>query len=138
MALAEAEERVRRTNEQVREAVTEANKQVKEANERTKDAIERTEAAESKLRPTTFLDYLNKLQTIVDPSLVIETDSSARSSESVTDVTNKFYPRILRHWAEFPSLHERFRVISYQDCSNCRSVFEFVNIQDNFIPSEVR
>jgi hypothetical protein len=56
---------------------------------------------------STFLQYLHHLQTIIVPSLIVQDTPSHQSSGTVTDVSGKVYPRVLRRWDDFPGLHNR-------------------------------
>ncbi|KAK0701783.1 hypothetical protein B0T26DRAFT_744794 [Lasiosphaeria miniovina] len=59
------------------------------------------------MQDVTFQDYIRNLQTIIVPALIVEDDTTKRSSGSVTDVHSKVYPRTVRRWDEFPLLCEK-------------------------------
>ncbi|KAK0713949.1 hypothetical protein B0T26DRAFT_873957 [Lasiosphaeria miniovina] len=80
---------------------------MKRTNERTENANERANQAEAKDQPTTFLEYLHHLQTMVTPSLIIKNKTTAQSSGAATKVHGKVYPRALRRWDDFPSLCDK-------------------------------
>ncbi|KAK0703063.1 hypothetical protein B0T26DRAFT_756641 [Lasiosphaeria miniovina] len=57
------------------------------------------------MRDVTFQDYIRNLQTVIVPALIVEDDTTKRSTESVTDVHDeKDIVSFIRAYAERPTM----------------------------------
>ncbi|KAK0754569.1 hypothetical protein B0T18DRAFT_424936 [Schizothecium vesticola] len=113
----ELEREIASLQAQLIEATKRADEAAKRADEATKRAEEATKLAEqadnhetpaeTKLKRSTFLQYLDHLQTILVPSLTAEDKPSLPSSGPVADVCGNVHLRVLRRWGDFSYLHDR-------------------------------
>jgi len=140
-ALKQAEARAADADARVADAdarVADADARVAAADSRIAAAESRAGEAERQLQSTTFLEYLGQLQTTIDPQLVIEPKSSARSAVTATEVANRFYPRALCRWTEFPTLHDQQFDAFAHKFQDVRIFPSFAQIDGNDLSSESR
>jgi hypothetical protein len=77
------------------------------AEEQQQQAEQRVKEAEKRTQNTTFDECLIACQSYLQTALIVETDKSQTTKGTTTKITNKYHPKTLKHWAEYPDIQQQ-------------------------------
>jgi len=101
-----AEEAEQRAEEERRRA-EEERRRAEEERRRAEEERQRAEEADQRTQGTTFEESLKACHQHLHKALSIETDKRL-TTKGFTSPRNKFYPKSLRPWDDFPEIQQRF------------------------------
>jgi len=101
-----ADEERRRTDEE-HVCAKEERGRTKEAEKRADEEQRNRQEAESKIRFTTFEEYIYACHTLLSRPLNIQTDKSLSTQGSITSINNKRCPNLLKPWTDFPVVQQQ-------------------------------
>ena len=100
----QAEDAQRRAEDERRRAEDERDR-AEDARYRAEDAQRRVEAANERLQSTTFGEFLRACHENFHNAFAVETDKRFRTKGSMTNVKDKYFPKSLREWEDYPEMH---------------------------------
>ena len=80
--------------------------QAEDANQRAEHERQQAEEQQRRTRPTTFDEYVAACHDHFQSALSVETDRRF-TTKGFTSVKNKYYPKFLRQWVEFPKVQQQ-------------------------------
>lgn len=98
-------QRLERLLEEERRLRQQAESQAEDERRRAEDERYRAEAAQRKLQNTTFEEFLKACHDNFHNAFSVQTDERFRTKGSTTNPRDKYYPKSLRAWEDYPEMH---------------------------------
>ena len=92
--------------EHERQQAQDANQRAEHERQRAENERQRAEEQQRRTRMTTFEEYLAACHDHLQSALSVETDRRF-TTKGFTTVKNKYYPKFLRPWVEFPEIQQQ-------------------------------